>query len=129
MLDKCRFYAYHGVMPQEQIAGNEFEVSVEVNYQPVCLGGDMLESTVSYADIYEIVKQEMHRPRQLLETVAGDISDRILTLPGITSTGDTHSATSSIKILRTQVSITKITPPIAGINGSATVKLTRNFEK
>lgn len=110
MLERCKFYAYHGVMPQERIAGNEFEVSVEVEYYISGLNDDLLESTLSYSDIYDIVKSEMQIPRKLLETIARNIGARVLEMP--------------LEIQKIQVEIRKITPPIPGINGSAAVKYT-----
>lgn len=133
-LDACRFYAYHGVLPQERKAGNEFIVSVEAVYKPGGLNGcssmdlykngsnpsaddkieDEISSTISYADIYDIVKSEMGKPRNLLETVASGIAERVGEL--------------SDNLLSCRVEITKLTPPIAGIKGSATVELTRTFK-
>ena len=114
-LDDCRFYARHGVFAQERRAGNEFVVAIRVDYvwehQKGDEPSDDLADTISYADLYEIVKQEMERPRQLLETVASTIADRIA------------EQFRTVKELR--VRIRKITPPIEGINGSASVELKR----
>lgn len=110
-LRDCRFYGHHGVMEQEQVAGNEFSVSLEVVYTPGETISDDIEKTISYADLYEIVKEEMEAPRKLLETVAASITDRICRRwPQVT---------------RADVAITKITPPIPGITGSATVTFSR----
>ena len=46
---------------------------------------DELEGTISYADIYEVVKREMAVPSQLLEHVAGRICTAIFnTFPAAT---------------------------------------------
>lgn len=106
-LENCRFFAFHGVMPRERRCGNEFEVSVAVDYSVTLPADDLLEGTVSYADIYEIVKEEMAVPRQLLETVARAISARIEAQ---------YPVSNEIR-----VTIRKLTPPIPGITGSASV--------
>ena len=120
-LDNCRFYAYHGILPQERTAGNEFEVSVEVDYNVIRLNDDNISTTISYADIYDIVRQEMECPRNLLESVAASITEKILFL------AEKSDDRLSARLTQTRVQITKITPPIQGINGSASVKLTRIY--
>lgn len=78
LLPHMRFYAYHGVIPQEQIVGAFFIVSLEIE---VCfenaLKTDDLTGTISYADVYHAVKEEMEIHSHLLEHVAGRIVNRI----------------------------------------------------
>ena len=77
-LHEMRFYAYHGVFPQEQRVGNQFVV--ELTFWADVAGSvrsDELEETISYADVYEVVKAEMAIPSQLLEHVVGRISQRL----------------------------------------------------
>lgn len=114
-LYKCRFFARHGVMPQERLSGNEFEVSISVRYSVSGPNDDNLESTVSYADLYELATKEMDTPCQLLETVARRIADSIeLTWPWAEELN---------------VEICKLTPPIPGITGYAGVRLNRLIKK
>jgi len=77
-LHEMRFYAYHGVFPQEQRVGNQFVV--ELTFWADVAGSvhsDELEETISYADVYEVVKAEMAIPSRLLEHVVGRISERL----------------------------------------------------
>lgn len=114
-LEGCRFFARHGVMEQETKAGNEFELSLEamvddvIDHPAVYLENisDDIAKTVSYADLYEICREEMQIPRRLLESVAKRIALRSL---------EKFHMIDSIK-----VTISKITPPISGITGSASV--------
>lgn len=77
-LEKMRFYAYHGVMEQERRVGNDFEVTIEVEYPfENALTSDNLNDTMNYADLYAIVEREMAVPSQLLEHVAGRIIEGI----------------------------------------------------
>ena len=70
-LDEVRFHAFHGVMPQERTVGADFTVSLRVEYDfTKAAESDVLDDTISYAEIYEVVKSEMERPSQLLEHVA-----------------------------------------------------------
>ena len=70
-LDDVRFHAFHGVMPQERAVGADFTVSLNVGYDFVkAAESDDLTDTISYADLYEVVKADMEKPSQLLEHVA-----------------------------------------------------------
>ena len=70
-LDEVRFHAFHGVMPQERAVGADFTVLLNVGYDFVkAAENDDLTDTISYADLYEVVKAEMDKPSQLLEHVA-----------------------------------------------------------
>ena len=71
LLENVVFYAYHGVQPLETKVGNEFVVNLrlEVNLTDAAQS-DSLDDTVSYADIYNDVKEQMQIPSKLLENVA-----------------------------------------------------------
>lgn len=73
-LNRMKFYAYHGVMEQERIVGNDFNVTVQVHY-PIerAAESDNLADTLNYAAVYDIVATEMATPSQLLEHVGGRI--------------------------------------------------------
>ena len=65
-----RFYAFHGVMPQERKVGGEFLVSVKVGYPlEQAMRSDDVANTLNYAELYELVKKEMMQPSNLLEHV------------------------------------------------------------
>lgn len=73
-IDNMRLHAYHGVLEQERITGNDYVISLRVEY-PVsdCLQSDDVNDTLSYASLAEIVCQEMAVPSNLVEHVAGRI--------------------------------------------------------
>lgn len=78
LLPRVRFYAYHGVDPQEQLTGAYFHVGIEADTDfNEAMQTDRLEGTVSYADLYESIKTEMDIPSKLLEHVAGRILQRL----------------------------------------------------
>lgn len=109
-LEDLRFHSFHGVMPQEKLVGNEFtiDISIKIPYSDSILNDD-IENTISYADIFDIVKNEMGKPRKLIETVATCIAKRI-------------SAKWS-DIISGQITICKSAPPIENISGQAKVTL------
>ena len=104
----ARFHAFHGVMEQERKVGNEFSVSLSVDV-PYSEGmkDDKLEATVSYADLYAIIAEEMKTPRNLLEAVAISLGNRIISEFEEVSSGS--------------ITIVKVHPPISGISGEAGV--------
>lgn len=78
LLEGLRFYAYHGVAPQETKVGNEYTVSLRLKTDITrAIGSDDVLDTVNYAEIHQTVKAEMDIPSKLLEHVAGRIIRRL----------------------------------------------------
>lgn len=73
-LEGMEFKAYHGCLEQEKARGNMFTVDFrgEADLRKAA-ETDNLNDTINYADIYEIVAEEMSIPSELLENVAGRI--------------------------------------------------------
>ena len=96
---EVRFHAFHGVSPQETAVGTDFIVDLRAGY-PIerAMTTDNVDDTLSYADIYEIVKKEMGQPSKLLEHVAGRIAGALLA--------------SFPRIRSLDLSITKVNPPM-----------------
>ena len=77
-LDTLRFYAYHGVCPQEKVVGNEYTVSLRLKVDiSKAMNSDSVDDTVNYAEVYERIKAEMAIPSQLIEHVANRIIQRL----------------------------------------------------
>lgn len=69
-----KIYAYHGVLPQERKVGAQFYIDLKLETDFThAMQTDELEGTISYADVYDIVKREMAIPSKLLEHVGGRI--------------------------------------------------------
>ncbi|XP_051152343.1 dihydroneopterin aldolase 1-like isoform X2 [Andrographis paniculata] len=66
------FHGYHGVKPEERKLGQKFLVDVDAWMDLQAAGNsDNLSDTVSYTDIYRVVKAVMEgSPHNLLESVA-----------------------------------------------------------
>ena len=77
-MEGIKFYAFHGVMPQENVVGANFfvDLKLKTNFTNAAQT-DELEGTVSYADIYNSVKEVMETPSKLLEHVCQRIALRI----------------------------------------------------
>lgn len=109
-LSGLEIFAYHGVYEEERRDGNNFIVNlvVEGDFEKA-VESDKLEDTLNYELLYEIIANEMHKPSNLLEHVAGRIRNSIL---------EEFSQVKSIEI-----SIEKLAPPIKGQCQSTKVTL------
>ncbi len=77
-LSNVKFYARHGVGAQETLVGNTFIVDLKLKLDfSKAAETDDLNYTVSYADVYKVVKAEMKIPSLLLEHVSQRIVNRI----------------------------------------------------
>lgn len=110
LLENITFYAYHGVFEQETIVGNEYTVNLKIgiDLQKACCS-DNIHDTISYADVYEDVKNEMKIPSRLLENAANRIIQRLK---------NKYPQIESIEI-----KLSKRNPPIGGQLESASVIL------
>lgn len=73
-LEGMEFKAYHGCLEQEKVRGNSFVVDFRGEMDlSAAAESDALGDTVNYAEIYDIVAEEMSVPSELLENVAGRI--------------------------------------------------------
>lgn len=108
-LNDLRFYSYHGVYAAERSEGNEFIVSVSVRIPYADDKIDDLDVTISYADLFEIVEEEMNSQQQLLETVALRIKNNL--------------KRKFPQIRGGWIKIEKKRPPIKRMLGTASVKL------
>jgi len=110
-LENLRFYAFHGVMPQEQRVGGTFVVSVTADCNlSKAAESDRVEDTVNYAEVYAVVEREMQKPSRLLEHVAGRMARAILN--------------DFPQVERVHVSLTKRNPPMGADGQGATVRMT-----
>jgi dihydroneopterin aldolase len=111
-LHNLHFFAYHGLYAEEKKSGAEFEVNVSVAFQPGKMITALVE-TVNYENIFSLVKSEMQKPRELLETLAMDITQAI------------YLSYPSIK--KIEISISKLRVPITGFSGSIAVRYEKEF--
>lgn len=78
LLENVKFYAFHGVLPQERKVGNDYQMSLRIGYDiSRAMVSDDVNDTLNYAEVYQLLSQEMSVPSALLERVAGRIGDRL----------------------------------------------------
>ena len=109
-LNRLRFHARHGVLPQERATGGEFIVSVRAKYLfDKALESDNVDDTINYAEIFEIINKEMLTPSCLLEHLAGRIGRSIFNrMPMIESI---------------DITVEKTNPPMGADSDGAAVEL------
>ena len=109
-VNDIHLHAYHGVMPQEQLTGNDYLVSVSAQY-PIdkAIITDDVQHTLNYAMVYDIVKEEMGISSKLVEHVAGRIAQ--------------HLMKQFADISAVQVRITKLNPPMGAQCAGAGVEV------
>lgn len=114
-LEEVKIYAYHGVLPEENIIGTYYILNVELHTDLwKAAETDDLNDTISYADINAIIHKEMSVKSKLLEHVAGRM---------ITGIHDAFPQISYIKL-----KITKTSPPMQGEMKGASIELERSFK-
>ena len=69
-LNGMQFYAFHGCFAEEQAIGTHFglDVAYETDTTKAQMS-DNIADTVSYLDVYQLVKREVEKPSHLLEHV------------------------------------------------------------
>lgn len=78
ILENLKIYAYHGVLEEEALIGNYYIINAELHADlQKASQTDDLQDTVNYAEINEIIHQEMLVRSQLLEHVIGRIINRV----------------------------------------------------
>ena len=77
-LQGIKLYAYHGVDPQETAVGAYFiiDLKLKTDFSRASQTDDLV-GTVSYADIYQVLKDEMQAPSKLLEHACQRMAQRI----------------------------------------------------
>ena len=63
LLKDIKIYAYHGVLPQERVVGANFILNITIDTDfSKAMETDDLKGTISYAEVYDVVKAEMAVP-------------------------------------------------------------------
>lgn len=118
-LRDVKVFARHGVMAQERRVGNDFSVSVSLRFDAAGFikasqegladsDAGLLDYTVNYAGLADIIRREMAVPSALLESVALRIAAAVRT-------------SIVVPLLGGRVEIVKLTPPLGLKCGGAAV--------
>lgn len=111
-LENMEFYAYHGCMEHEKKIGNTFFVTVAMELDTEKAGkSDNLNDTLSYQEVYDVVKKEMEIPANLIEHVSQRIIDSLM---------NKFTMVNSFT-----VKLSKLAPPLGGKVDRATIEITK----
>jgi 7,8-dihydroneopterin aldolase/epimerase/oxygenase len=77
VLHNLIMYGFHGIHEEERKILGTFEVNLDVKYDDNQRKFDQLEDTISYVDLFEIVKQKIELPGFLLEKICQGIIHKI----------------------------------------------------
>lgn len=97
------FYAYHGVMTEEQNLGRKFEVDVELEFDfTKAAETDKLENTINYEKVYRYLNEILLENKfYLIERLTYVIGKKIL------------EKFESVE--KVQVKVRKLHPPVGGL--------------
>ncbi|EAF6720274.1 dihydroneopterin aldolase [Listeria monocytogenes] len=112
-LNELVFYGYHGVLAEETKLGQTFRVSLILGLSTKKAGiSDSVDDTVSYAEVYETVKEIVEgTPFKLIEALAEKIATEVLTVYPL--------------LEEVTVKLIKPNPPIPGHYDSVAVEIER----
>lgn len=111
-----RCYGYTGLIPEEQMLGQWFEVDLTLwlDLDPAGIS-DNIEQTLDYRAAIAIVKEQIKTSKYyLIEKLTKSIADRILELD---------------LVQQVQVKLSKLAAPIPDFGGKITIDITRSKNK
>lgn len=115
-IDDIRLHALHGVLPQEQATGNDYTINIRIGYDiSRAMQTDDVTDTLNYAEVFNVIKQEMAIPSKLIEHVCGRIANRLM---------EQYADITSIELC-----ITKLNPPMGADCRGAGVEIHVTREK
>jgi len=114
-LRNMRFFAYHGLFPQEGELGQRFEVDLEIHRDFAAAGrSDQVEDTIDYQRVYQLVEEVVTRRRfKLVEALAEHLAQAV---------------GQALAPVRLTVRVRKPHPPVAAHFDGVEVELQRSYD-
>lgn len=114
IIEDLKIYAYHGVLPEENKVGTYYLINAEIHANLwQAAESDNLEHTINYAEINEIIHQEMGIPSQLLENVIHRIFNKLeVNFP---------------QIYFMKIKLTKTNPPMRGEMKGVSIEMEKSL--
>lgn len=109
-LSNLQFHGFHGIHEEESKTGGNFEVDLVVFFEPAAIPVRHMNETIDYTLLYELVRKRMEKRTRLLETLATEIAQEILS--------------SFSKVQEVSVNIKKLNAPIPFFNGKVSAEFT-----
>lgn len=106
-LKNLLFRANHGLYEAEKRLGGSFEVDLWLTYSPKTMPVTDINDTIDYSAVFDVVKERMNQPEELLETLVTKLAFEILEKFALAN--------------EVYVRVNKIHPPIPVFSGSAGV--------
>jgi dihydroneopterin aldolase len=107
-LSNLQFHSFHGIHEEEKKTGGSFTVDAVIFFEPENIPVRHLHETIDYSLLYEIIKRRMEKPTKLLETLATEMAQEILSTDN--------------KIQEVSVKIKKLNAPIPFFNGEVSAE-------
>jgi 7,8-dihydroneopterin aldolase/epimerase/oxygenase len=115
-IKKATFYAYHGVLSEEQSVGGKFEADVDIytNFSAAAKK-DSLKQTVNYDKVYKFMYQlALEQKYYLIEALAMKVADELLK--------------NFTQIEKVAVRVRKNNPPLGGVVDCVEVEVIKSRE-
>ena len=114
LLEDIKIYAYHGVLPEEALIGNNYIINAELHADlEKASQTDNLEDTINYAEVSAIIHKQMAIRSALLEHVIGRIINKI------------ENRFPQITFIR--IKLTKTVPPMPGEMKGVSLEFEKDF--
>ena len=93
-----KIYAFHGHFEEEKKLGGHFIVNLEIGFNSdKVVSTDRLEDTIDYVQVIDIVKEQMKKTKNMIESAANEILDELFKIELIQSVS---------------IELEKISPPV-----------------
>jgi len=113
-IEDMEFYAYHGCFKAEKVVGNYFTVQARLEGDcSVPAESDNISDAINYQRAYEVIKEQIMIPSNLLEHVTTRIIDALFDFFGD-------------RIDFAQIKVSKMAPPMGGKMKAVSVTLSRS---
>jgi len=112
-LRDVHMYAFHGIFEGEEKVGNPYIINLSVKYNEKDNDFESINDTISYEDLYQIVKQRMQIPTGLLEKICVNIIR--------------HIKHQYPFVKEVDLSLQKLQPPLQEFQGNVGVSMNRKF--
>ena len=115
LIEDLKIFAKHGVLQEENVVGTYYLVNLEIEANIwKASQTDDLEDTINYAEINDIIHQEMAIPSKLLEHVIGRIFSKLeQNFPQITAM---------------KIKLTKVNPPMKGEMKGVSIEMEKRMD-
>lgn len=112
-LQDVRVHAFHGIYEGERTTGNPYIVNLQVKYEETAGALGNITGTINYVELYQLVKNTMMEPRDLLEQVCDAIINQV--------------SERFPFVKEVEISVYKLQAPIEGFQGKVGVRMNRSF--